>query len=75
MNTLYATRNEATEREITAALGAYATDHNIEAIADEALEYVDGFNGTEYRLDRQGYRLREDLTADDFWAIVAKHAK
>lgn len=60
--TTYTDRNEAIAQEITAALGQYADEHDIDAIADEVLETT----GNGYR-----YQIREDV---DFWEIVEKHA-
>lgn len=62
--TTYTDRNEAIAQEIAAALGQYADEHDIEAIADEVLETVG--EGSEYR-----YQVRKDV---DFWEIVEKHA-
>lgn len=62
--TTYTDRNEAIAQEITAALGQYADEHDIDAIADEVLETTGEGNG--YR-----YQIREDV---DFWEIVEKHA-
>jgi len=49
-------------REITSTLGEYADQHDIEAIADEALT-----------TDASGYSIIED--ENRFWEIVAKHAQ
>lgn len=62
--TTYTSRNEAIAREITAPLGEYADEFDIDAIADEVLETIG--EGNEYR-----YQAREDV---DFWEIVEKHA-
>ena len=62
--TTYTSRNESIAREITAPLGEYADEFDIDAIADEVLETIG--EGNEYR-----YQAREDV---DFWEIVEKHA-
>lgn len=58
--TTYATRNEAIDREITAPLGEYADQHDIDAIADELI-----------KTEGEGFYLDEDA---DFWATVEAHA-
>lgn len=58
--TTYTTRNEAIAREITAPLGEYADQHDIDAIADELI-----------KTEGQGFYLDEDA---DFWATVEAHA-
>lgn len=79
---LHTTRNEAIAREIVGPIedggeieNAYE-EFDIDAIADEVLEYVDGYYAEQnaYFLNRQGFRLREDIEADDFWDIVMRHA-
>lgn len=74
MSATYTTRTEAIESEIVAALGEHADQHDIDAIADAALEFVDGCDADRdaYILTRQGYRLT--VEHDEFWAIVQKHA-
>lgn len=63
MNT-YTDRNEAIHNEIILALGDYADEHNIDAIADEVLISIG--EGTQYRII-----LNEDV---DFWAVVEANA-
>lgn len=63
MNT-YTDRNEAIHNEIILALGEYADEHNIDAIADEVLISIG--KGTQYRII-----LNEDV---DFWAVVEANA-
>lgn len=63
MNT-YTDRNEAIHNEIILALGEYADEHNIDAIADEVLISIG--EGTQYRII-----LNEDV---DFWAVVEANA-
>ena len=70
--TTYTTREEAIAQEITAALGQYADEHDIDAIADEVLYWHD-----EVREDGSiwlpgcGYRRNQEV---DFWEVVEKHA-
>lgn len=79
---LYTTRNDAIAREIVSPIedggeieNAY-DQFDIDAIADEVLEYVDGYDSEQnaYFLNRQGFRLREDIEADDFWDSAMRHA-
>lgn len=63
MNT-YTTRDEAIHNEIILALGDYADEHDIDAIADEVLTSIG--EGTQYRII-----LNEDV---DFWAVVEANA-
>lgn len=82
-NNLYTTRNEAIDREIIGPIedganieDAYA-DYDVDAIADEVLEWVDGYDADKnmYNLNKQGYRLAEDIDHDDFWDSVMRNAK
>ena len=60
---------------IADALGAYADEHDIEAIADEAFGWYRAYDpkaNVEY-LHEQGYY--QTVTADGFWAICANHAR
>ena len=65
MAATYSTRNEALHMEVIAVINngmAYADDYDVDAIADEVLgDFHDG-----YAVQVEG---------EDFWAIVAKHAK
>lgn len=63
MNT-YTDRNEAIHNEIILALGDYADEHDIDAIADQVLTSIG--EGTNYRII-----LNEDV---DFWAVVEDNA-
>lgn len=63
MNT-YTDRNEAIYNEITIALGEYADEHDIDAIADQVLTTTG--EGSSYR-----YILNEEV---DFWAVVEANA-
>lgn len=60
--------------DIRTALGEYAEDHDIEAIADEAYEYrtSEDADGNQI-LTSAGFEQIVDT--DDFWAIAEKHAK
>ncbi|MDJ1372217.1 hypothetical protein [Gulosibacter molinativorax] len=69
----YTTRTEAIE-SIIEALGEFADEHDIDAIADEVIEYDDAYDAEKnvYHLDRQGFYIKPDT--EEFWAIVQKHA-
>ena len=76
-HTTYTTRTEAIEREIVEALGDYADEFMIDAIADEVLEWIDGRGANPYYptatwLPAQGYRLSVDTR--EFWDVVQRHA-
>ena len=79
--TRYTTRTEAIDREIIEAIEAGGVvedahaEYDIDAIADEVFEFVDGWDEERgaYIVNRQGWRQKEDITPDDFWDIVAKH--
>lgn len=62
MNT-YTTRNEAIEAEIIEPLGEFADEHDIDAIADQALTTTG--EGVDYR-----YIVKDDI---DFWDVVANN--
>ncbi len=74
--TLYATRNEAIEREIRAALepsadltGPIDEAFDIDAIADETITmFVTEGGGVFYCQD-------SDIDGGQFWEIVEKHAR
>ena len=61
---LYSTRDDAIHYEIILALGEYADEHDIEAIADQVLTTTG--EGIYYR-----YHLDEDV---NFWAVVEANA-
>lgn len=63
MNT-YTDRNEAIHNEIITALGDYADEHDIDAIADQVLTITG--EGKNFRVI-----VNEDV---DFWAIVEANA-
>lgn len=62
--TTYTTYDEAIQREIIEPLGEYASEFDIDAIAEEVLTTTG--EGIDYR-----FIPREDV---DFWEIVEKHA-
>lgn len=62
--TTYTDRNQATYHEITIALGDYADEHDIDAIADQVLTTTG--EGSDYR-----YMLDETV---EFWAVVEANA-
>lgn len=62
--TTYTNRNDAIHNEITLALGDYADQHNIDAIADAVLEAQETDKG-------YVFFLNEDV---DFWEIVEANA-
>lgn len=61
----FTTLADATEALIVAALGTEADSHNVDAIADEAIESFNDENGQ--------YLFRQAVDTDTFWGIVAKH--
>lgn len=65
MTATYSTKNEAIAAEVIAVINsgmADADDYDVDAIADEVLgDYGDGY--------------AVQVEDDDFWAIVAKHAR
>lgn len=74
MNTsLYATRQEAIEREIHPALGEYAHQYDIEGIADEVLTFTDGYSPSQdaYIASERGFV--SDVDPDEFWEIAERH--
>lgn len=78
---LYITLSGAIHREIIKPIEATGVvedayeEFDIDAIANEVLEFVDGWDEERgaYNPNRQGYRLREDIEHDEFWDAVAKH--
>ena len=65
---LYTTRDDAIHYEITLALGEYADEHDIDAIADRVLIGVG--EGVYYRIIRD-----PDIDEDEFWDIVAANER
>lgn len=59
----YSNLTEAIEAEVIAPLGNSAAEYDVKAIADKVIAF-DLWNHDYYR----------QVTADDFWAIVEKHA-
>lgn len=59
-NSVYATRQDAIELEIMPALGDFADDFDIDAIADEALDS-----------DSSGYWIR--VSPEEFYKIASKY--
>lgn len=72
--TVYTTRAECIECEIIPALGEYAADHDLDAIADEVIEFHDAYDeeAGAYWLPAQGFYIAADDA--DFWASVERHA-
>ena len=69
---IYTAKQDYIAQVITPALGDYAAEHDIDAIADEMLNWhneVDG-NG-DINIGRSGYMEDEDK---DFWEVVEAHA-
>ena len=64
MTTTYTTRNEAVEREIVEALGEYAADYDIDAIAERTIAS---------RGDCSGFYCT--VTPEEFWTIAAECEK
>ena len=56
---IYTTKQDYIAQVITPALGDYAAEHDIDAIADEMLNWHNGFMEDESK---------------DFWAVVEAHA-
>lgn len=70
--TIYTTKQDYIAQVITPALGDYAAEHNIDAIADEMLTWhneVDS-NG-DINIGRSGFIENDDK---DFWAVVENNA-
>lgn len=63
MNTTFTTRTDAITHGILPALPGIEHEYDIDAIADEAVYSLGG---------AQGFAV---VQGDEFWAIVAKHAK
>lgn len=64
---IYTTKQDYIAQVITPALGDYAAEHDIDAIADEMLIWHNDING----LGNNGFL--EDGSRD-FWAVVEAHA-
>lgn len=82
MTTIYTTHTDAVDAEIIAPIenGGEGTreEFDIDAIAEEVIEWtseeVPGQPGV-INANTAGFRLREGLDTEGFWAIVAKHAR
>lgn len=73
-NQRYATMSDVCDM-IAAALGDYAAEHDIEAIADEAFAWYRAFDpeaNVEYLHEQGFYQV---VTTDEFWTICANHAR
>lgn len=69
---IYQDRTDAINHEIIAVIGPEWDEFDIDAIADEILEWHDETNPQgEILLNRSGYRVKDDI---DFWEIVESHA-
>ena len=74
MTTRYEAKIDYINEIIEPALGEYAAQHDMDAIADEMLEYRAPQRQDDPRwadANTAGYYVREDA---DFWTIVANHA-
>lgn len=72
-NKRYSTMSDVCDA-VSAALGGYADEHDIDAIADEAFGWYRAYDpeaNVEY-LHEQGYY--QTVTADEFWAVCANHS-
>lgn len=69
----YTTRQDAIEQDILPALGNYADSYNIDAIFDEAYDYLvdTDWRGNEL-LNTAGFE--QTVSDDEFWAIAERHA-
>lgn len=71
--TTYTTRSEAVLREVIEPIEATGEasrdEYDIEAIADEVLEYDPAFG----HIQDAGYSLKFDV--DDFWDVVRRHER
>lgn len=57
---------------IEPALGEYAAEHNIDAIADQMLNWHDEINDKGQVIDNKSGFLEDD--SKDFWSVVEAHA-
>jgi hypothetical protein len=68
----YATKPQAIEALIVTALGDFAADYDIDAIADETLAYtVDTDDQGNELLNTAGFE--QTVSDEEFWAIVETH--
>lgn len=69
----YSTITEVIEQAVAPALGDFAADYDIEAIAREVFEYrTDTDEAGKELLNSAGFE--QIVTDEEFWAIVEKHA-
>lgn len=69
---LYSDRVDAIQKEIIDPLGEYASDHDIDAIAEDILEWVEEKNDQGQILtNKSGYKVKDDV---DFWQVVEANA-
>lgn len=69
---LYSDRVDAIQKEIVDPLGEYASDHNIDAIAENILEWVEKKNDQGQILtNKSGYKVKDNV---DFWRVVEANA-
>ncbi|MDK6814520.1 hypothetical protein QP363_11020 [Corynebacterium sp. UMB6689] len=70
--TIYSRLDEAILREIIEPLGEYANEFDIDAIADEMIDWHDEYNAKgEININRSGFHIKEDA---DLWEIIERHA-
>lgn len=68
----YTTKPQAIEALIVTALGDFAADYDIDAIADESLSYqVDTDDKGNELLNTAGFE--QTVSDEEFWAIVERH--
>ena len=65
---IYSSKNDYIAQAIEPALGEYAAEHDIDAIADEMLIWHNDVNG---QPGNNGFMEDENK---DFWAVVEAHA-
>ena len=69
---VYPTIQEAIEREVLPALGGYAEDFDVRAIADDVFEYVTPEDDRgRARVDRAGFVLKVGVL--EFWEVAFSH--
>lgn len=70
--TMYSRRDEAIQREIIEPLGEAANEFDIDAIADEMIDWRDDYNAKgEINVNRSGFHIKEGA---DLWEIIERHA-
>lgn len=69
---IYTTKNDYIAQVIEPALGEYAADHDIDAIADDMLIWHDEINDKgQINLGKSGFVENEDK---NFWAVIENNA-